>query len=124
MNNKRSKRNVIALTFACVLAAWCAAGTAAGSAAPPTPPECEGDACSQVTLTFDEAKEQYRVQNNSSDRWVRVAAANLGAAAFVCLAPGKEGRLNLKSVAGPYRADFAEAWCGAEGPVGSPPGGM
>jgi hypothetical protein len=33
--------------------------------------ECEGDACSQVTVTFEESKERYKVQNNSSDHWVR-----------------------------------------------------
>lgn len=74
--------------------------------------ECEGTACSQVSVTFDEAKGQYLVQNNSSDRWVRVDAANLASAAGVCLAPGKGGPLQLKSIVGAYRADYAEPRCG------------
>ena len=41
--------------------------------------DCEGDACSSVTLTFDDAKQQYRALNNSSDRWVKVSASNLAA---------------------------------------------
>ena len=115
MNTKRSKRAVFALTLFCVLAACCAAGTSAGSAASPTPAECEGDACAQVTLTFDEAKGQYRARNNSADTWARVSASNLVASARVCLAPGGEGYLELKSIVGAYRAEQAEPKCGAEG---------
>jgi hypothetical protein len=38
--------------------------------------DCEGNACAQVTLTFDDAKQQYKVQNNSN-QLVRVEASNL-----------------------------------------------
>lgn len=72
--------------------------------------ECAGDACSQITLTWDETKQQYKVQNNSSDQWVRVEAANLAATASTCVAPGKEASLSLRSIVGAYKAKF-DATC-------------
>ncbi len=74
--------------------------------------ECEGDACAQVTLTFDEQRQQYRAQNNSADRWARVTASNMASSASVCLAPGKSDSLALKSVVGHYRAEYSETRCG------------
>jgi len=68
--------------------------------------DCEGDACGQVTVTWDESKQQYKVQNNSTDRWVRVDAANLGATATICVAAGKTEYLPLKSIVGAYRANY------------------
>jgi hypothetical protein len=91
--------------------------------APPPPAasvsaDCEGDACPSVTLTFDDAKQQYRARNNSTDRWVSVSASNLAAASNACLAPGKDAFLPLKSLVAPYRAVFAEARCGEPEGVG------
>lgn len=83
------------------------------SARPWVAAECEGDACAQVAVTFDEARQQYRAQNDSADRWVRVTASNLAASAAACLAPGASAYLPLKSVVGPYRAAYAEPKCGA-----------
>lgn len=88
---------------------------ARGVAAGPTFTDCEGDACPSVTLTFDEEKQQYRARNNSSDRWVRVAASNLASASNACLAPGKEEYIPLKSITGNYHADYSEPKCGAAG---------
>lgn len=82
--------------------------------------ECEGDACSQVTVTFDESKEQYRAVNNSAERWTRVTASNMAASASACLAPGKDGYLPLKSIAGTYHAEYAEARCGEAAAAGPP----
>jgi hypothetical protein len=76
-------------------------------------PDCEGDACPSVTLTFDEARQQYHAQNNSAERWAQVSASNLASSASACLAPGKEGYLPLKSFVPPYRASFTEPRCGA-----------
>ena len=75
--------------------------------------DCEGDACAQVTLTWDEAKERYKVQNNSSDQWVRVEAANLAATATTCVEPSKEAFLSLKSIVGAYKAKF-DATCATQ----------
>lgn len=120
---KRSER---LRTTACAAALLCAAVVIAsgrsGLPASGPPPlkvatsaaiECEGDACAQVTFTYDEAKGEYRAQNGSADRWVKVSASNLAAAAAVCLAPGKTDALALKSVVGPIHADLAEPRCGA-----------
>lgn len=96
--------------------------TAVAHPPPPTPAtafsDCEGDACSSVTLTFDEEKQQYRVQNNSADRWVKVSASNLAAATSACVAPGRDEYLPLKSVVAPYKAAYSEARCGAPAGVG------
>jgi hypothetical protein len=80
-----------------------------------TPPalECEGTACAQVTVTFDEAKQQYRVHNSSADTYVRVSASNLSASAEACVAPGKDAYLLLKGITGPYRADSEGSSCGS-----------
>ncbi|HEV8367487.1 MAG TPA: hypothetical protein VGQ39_06000 [Pyrinomonadaceae bacterium] len=81
-------------------------GVPAVKAEPRVTDECEGDACGQVTVTWDESKERYKVQNNSSDQWVRVEAANLAATATTCAAPGNEAYLSLKSIVGAYKAKF------------------
>jgi hypothetical protein len=84
--------------------------------------DCEGDACSQVTVTFDESRQQYRAQNNSADHWARVTASNMAASASACLAPGRDAYLPLKSIAGAYHAEYAEARCGEVEPSGPPSG--
>jgi hypothetical protein len=83
------------------------------SPSPPVATECEGEACPQVSLTFDADKQQYLAHNNSTDRWVKVSASNLSSFASACVGPGKDGELALKSVVGPYRAEYAEERCGA-----------
>jgi hypothetical protein len=70
--------------------------------------DCEGDACEQVTVIWDDSKQQYKVQNNSADQSVRVDAANLVASASVCVPPGKTDYLTLKSIAGAYHANHQQ----------------
>jgi hypothetical protein len=116
----RLRAALVTLTMTFGMAALMASGrfgavTLARASSPSSLPavtECVGDACSQVTVTFDEAKQQYRAHNNSTDRWVKVSASNLAASARACLAPGKEQYLSLKSVVGSYSAEFAEPKCG------------
>jgi hypothetical protein len=74
--------------------------------------ECEGEACPQVSLTFDADKQQYLARNNSPDRWVKVSASNLSSFASACVGPSKSDYLKIKSVVGPYRAEYDEG-CGA-----------
>lgn len=83
------------------------------SPSPSVATECEGEACPQVSLTFDADKQQYLARNNSTDRWAKVSASNLSSFASACVGPGKDGELALKSVVGPYRAEYAEERCGA-----------
>jgi hypothetical protein len=85
--------------------------------------DCEGDACSSVTLAFDDTKQQYRAQNNSTDRWAKVTASNVASSASACLGPGESEYLPLKSYVAPYRADFADTRCGAPQQPGYPPAG-
>jgi hypothetical protein len=84
--------------------------------------DCEGDACTQVTVTFDESRQQYRAQNNSSDHWARVTASNMAGSASACLAPGGAAYLPLKSISGAYRAAYAEVRCGEPEATGPPSG--
>jgi hypothetical protein len=88
---------------------------ALGRVAPPPMSDCEGDGCTAVAVTFDEAKGQYRVRNNSADAWVRVTASNMSASAEVCVAPGKSDYLSLKSIVGAYKADRGSSCGGAGG---------
>jgi hypothetical protein len=67
--------------------------------------DCEGDACTQVTLTFDEAKQQYKVLN-SSNRLVRVEASNLTGGNRILVEAGKEAYLAMKSIVGAYHANY------------------
>lgn len=116
------RTTILLLLFTCLFAfAPSATPTARRGDAAPVIADCDGDACSQITVTFDDAKQQFRAQNNSTDRWVRVSASNLAASASACLGPGKEGYLALKSIVGPYRVDYAEARCGEQGTAGNPP---
>ena len=75
-------------------------------------PECQGDACGLISITWDSQKEQYKVQNNSTEQWVRVEAANLVSNATICLAPSKSDYLTLSSVVGTVRAVQAPESCG------------
>jgi hypothetical protein len=97
-----------------------AAGSASAAA---VTTDCDGDACSSVTLTFDDSRQQYRAQNNSADRWAKVTASNLAASASACLGPGESEYLPLQSYVAPYHADFADTRCGAPQQPGYPPPG-
>lgn len=123
MTWRRGKRRLAACAALAVLTL--SGHARAHGRAPAEPPavECEGDACPQVTVTFDEEKGLYRARNNSAERWARVTATNVAAAASLCLAPGQAEHLSLKSIVGPYRAVYAEVRCGEEEPGGVPPAG-
>ena len=66
---------------------------------------CEGNACTKVTLTFDEVKQQYTAKN-SSDRLVRVEASNLAGSQQILVGAGKTATLEMKSIVGAYRANY------------------
>lgn len=103
----------IALILVCIFVAMSLDRSVAAGAS--SLAACEGDACQQIVVTYDDAKQQYRAQNNSSDRWARVSASNLATDASVCVGPGKAEYLPLKSIVGAYRAAFSEVRCGVQG---------
>jgi hypothetical protein len=104
----------VALALVCTSAAAIPPTTSPVRAATPVT-GCEGDACSSVTFTFDDTKQQYHIQNTSTDRWMHVSASNLAASASACLAPSKDAYLPLKGVVGSYRADYSQQRCGEQG---------
>src|ERR1044072_6336382 len=107
-------RLILLLSVALLAAADAHRASAHLSPAPSAPfADCEGDACSSVTLAFDDTKQQYRAQNNSADRWAKVSASTVAASASAWLAPGAAAYLPLKSVVGTYSASFADVKCGA-----------
>jgi hypothetical protein len=113
MSKEVIRKSCAALALVISLASASASATPSSAfTAAPAAANCEGDACSQVTFTFDDAKQQYHAQNNSTDRWARVTGSNLAATASACLAPGKDTYLPLKSINGSYRADYSDPKCG------------
>jgi hypothetical protein len=70
--------------------------------------DCDGNACGQVRVTWDDVKQLYKVQNASTDKSVRVDAANLAASASVCIPPEKTDYLSLKSIVGAYHATYQQ----------------
>lgn len=98
----------ISLSFLCLLCA----------ALPLTPPvrgalstparaayDCEGDACSVTTLTWEEEGQRFRA-DNSSDRRVSVVVETFAGESAVVVEPQKSGYLEVKTFNGPYRAVF------------------
>jgi hypothetical protein len=114
---KRISTLIGLLTLTFMLAAGSVAGytpmhiAAAPSTFATTAIDCEGNACSQVALTWDETQQQYKAQNNSPDHWVRVEAANMVASVSICVAAGKSEYLIAKSIVGSYHANFDDTTC-------------
>jgi len=67
--------------------------------------DCEGNACAGVTLTWDNDRQQFRVQNNS-DRRVKVTVTTFAGDSSVIVEPGKVDYLLVKTFNGPYRANY------------------
>jgi hypothetical protein len=68
-------------------------------------PECEGNACDQVALTWDEERQQYKVQNNAA-RAVTVVIANWAGGVRLSVGAGQTEYVPLKSYIRPYRANY------------------
>jgi hypothetical protein len=67
--------------------------------------DCEGTACSQVALAWEEEGQQFRAQNNS-ERRVRFEVSTFAGSSSVSVEPGKSEYLKVKSFNGPYHADY------------------
>lgn len=77
---------------------------------PPTPSaartyDCEGDACSAVTLTWEEDGQRFRAANDS-DRAVKVEVTTYAGKSSVRVEPRTSDYLEVKTFNGPYRADY------------------
>jgi hypothetical protein len=77
----------------------------APSAAPAAAYDCEGDACSAVTLAWEEDGQRFRADNNS-DRAVNVEVTTYAGKSGLRVEPHASDYLQVKTFNGPYRADF------------------
>ncbi len=67
--------------------------------------ECEGNACSVITFTWDQERQQFRVQNDS-DQQVKVEVSTFAGASSISVGPHKVGYLEVKTFNGPYHATY------------------
>lgn len=67
--------------------------------------ECEGNACSVVTLTWDQERQQFRAQNDS-DQQVKIEVSTFAGSSTLSVAPHKVEYLEVKTFNGPYLANY------------------
>lgn len=67
--------------------------------------ECEGNACSAVSLSWDNERQQFRVQNDS-DRTVKVEVTTFAGNSHIIAPPREVSYLEVKTFNGPYRATY------------------
>ena len=67
--------------------------------------DCDGNACAEVTLTWDNDRQQFRVQNDS-DRRIKVTVTTFAGDSSVIVEPRKVDYLLVKTFNGPYRANY------------------
>lgn len=67
--------------------------------------DCEGNACSAVTLKWVEDGQCFRIENNSDSR-VKVEVTTYAGDSSVHVEPHKSDYLQVKYFNGPYRASF------------------
>ncbi len=67
--------------------------------------DCEGDACPVVTLTWDQDRQQFKVQN-ASERAVKVEVSTFAGKSHIIIPPQKVGYLEVKTFNGPYHATY------------------
>jgi len=67
--------------------------------------ECEGDACSVVNMSWDEDRQQFRVQNDSNQQ-VKVDVSTFAGVSSISIAPHKTEYLEVKTFNGSYHANY------------------
>ena len=67
--------------------------------------DCEGDACSSVTLTWEDDGQRFRADNDSASV-VKVGVSTYAGDSVARVGPHESGYLEVKYFNGPYRADF------------------
>lgn len=95
------------LCVSCVAVALTHQSPARGASLPPlgTDYECEGGACSSVTLMWEEEGQRFRA-DNSSPRKVRVTVSTFAGDSWVVIEPQSSAYLGVKGFNGAYRAEF------------------
>jgi hypothetical protein len=100
----RRNRLTIALALVCASAAFSSAASPARSSTS-VAYDCEGNACSSVTLTLEAESGKLSAQNSGS-RPARVEAFNWAGGCSVLVQPGTSEYLPVKNFDGPYHANF------------------
>jgi hypothetical protein len=67
--------------------------------------ECEGNACSVTTMTWDQERQQFKVENSSNQN-VKVTVTTFAGTSSVVVEPQKHNYLEVKTFNGPYLAAF------------------
>jgi len=67
--------------------------------------ECEGNACSVTTLSWDQGRQQFKVENSSAQE-VKVTVNTFAGSSSVIVLPHKENYLDVKTFNGPYNANY------------------
>jgi hypothetical protein len=67
--------------------------------------ECEGNACSVTTLTWNQDRQQFKVENSSAQQ-VKVTVTTFAGSSSVIIEPHKENYLEVKTFNGPYQAVY------------------
>jgi lipocalin len=69
--------------------------------------ECEGNACSVVTVTWEEDGQAFRVDNSSNQR-VKVEVTTFAGTSSVTVEPQKSDYLRVTYFNGPYQANYEQ----------------
>lgn len=80
---------------------------ASTKAVPTASYDCEGNACEVITLSWDNDRQQFKVENSSGQE-VKVTVNNFAGASSVIVQPHKENYLEVKTFNGPYLANYVE----------------
>jgi hypothetical protein len=67
--------------------------------------ECEGNACSVIALTWNQDRQQFKVEN-SSDQQVKVTVTTFAGTSAVTVLAHKTEYLEVKTFNGPYTANY------------------
>jgi hypothetical protein len=67
--------------------------------------ECEGNACSVVTFSWDEERQQFRIQNDSNQP-VKIEVSTFAGASSVSVPAHQVRYLEVKTFNGAYHANY------------------
>jgi hypothetical protein len=88
--------------FACLLSLT---SPNAAAASAPVAYDCEGTACSQVSVAWEDEGQRFRVENSSDSR-VKVEVTTYVGSSNVRVEPHKSAYLQVTYFNGPYHAEY------------------